>query len=307
MNALPSNNITSFFVYRSIMKKLKFIALVSITLLILPRICIADCSSPPRGFGGAWARQYKQWCESCCGTYSSTGPSCNPGNNWGCGQQGGSTSIAPSYDYEAERQRQLEVERQRQRELEEQRKQEEEKAKKRQEEFERNKQEALQSMKGISDGELGLKGTNAGGLGLKDINDDKSGLKDAASYDIKNLNGKKDADKIKIDKEKQQSEPFQKGLRDASQCYESTANVYCLSVSVKERNKCVELYQTGFSAGMRYQKTLLNAASFYGKRDKEDGKKNQSFNHPNAEGPCRVKWVESYNRGYFAGKALIKN
>jgi len=58
---------------------------------------------------------------------------------------------------------------------------------------------------------------------------------------------------------------------------------------------------------MIYQKTLLKAALFYGKRDKEDGKKNQSFNHPDAEGPCRVKWIESYNRGYFVGKAPQKN
>jgi hypothetical protein len=290
------------------MKMFKSLVLKSAAfIIVLPQICFADCSSPPKGFGGTWARQYKQWCESCCGTYSSSGPSCNPGSNWGCRQQGGSTSTAPSYDYEAEHQRQLEIEQQRQRELEVQRKREEEEAKKGQEEFEQNKQEALNRMKGITEGELGLKGTDAGVLGLKDINDDKSGLKDAASYDIKDLNKKKDSDKIKIDKKNQQSAPFQKGLHDASQCYESTARVYCLSVPAKEQNKCAELYQTGFSAGMIYQKTLLKAALFYGKRDKEDGKKNQSFNHPDAEGPCRVKWIESYNRGYFVGKAPQKN
>lgn len=104
-----------------------------------------------------------------------------------CGwQEPTAPSTGPSYDdeaerqrQEAERQRQLEAERQRQRELEEQRKREEEAARKRQEEFERNKQEALKSMKGITEGELGLKGT--GDLGLKGIGDTGTsgfGLKD---------------------------------------------------------------------------------------------------------------------------------
>jgi len=93
-----------------------------------------------------------------------------------------SPSSVPSYDYEAERQRQeaerqrqLEAERQRQQELEEQRRREEESAKLRREQFERNKQEALRSMKGIAEGELGLQGTDAAALGLKDIGDTGTG------------------------------------------------------------------------------------------------------------------------------------
>lgn len=156
-----------------------------VPLVILPSISLAvDCSNPPSGFGGSWARAYKNWCESCGGTYSSSGPSCIPGPDWG----GTPSYQQPQYDYEAERQRQeeehqrqLEAERQRQREIEEQRKKEEEEAKRRQEEFERNKQEALKSMKGITEGELGLKGSDADGLGLKDIGDTGTsglGLKD---------------------------------------------------------------------------------------------------------------------------------
>jgi tetratricopeptide (TPR) repeat protein len=132
-----------------------------------------DCSSPPSGFGGSWARAYASWCQQCGGTYNSSNQSCSPGPNWGGGR---STTPAPSYDYEAERQRQeaehqrqIEEEQQRQRQLEEQRKREEETARKREEEFQRNKREALKSMKGISEGELGLKGSATGDLGLKDI------------------------------------------------------------------------------------------------------------------------------------------
>ena len=104
-----------------------------------------------------------------------------------CGWQepsSGASQTGPSYDYEAEqqrqeaeRQRQLEADRQRQLELEEQQKREEEEARKRQEEFERNKQEALKSMKGIAEGELGLKGADTGGdFGLKGMGDSGAGL-----------------------------------------------------------------------------------------------------------------------------------
>jgi hypothetical protein len=112
---------------------------------------------------------------------------CNPGSNWGCRSSRGSGSPGygsqpgyssqPAYDYEAEHQRQLEAERQRQREIEEQRKREEEEARRKQEEFERNKRDALNSMKGMGAGELGLKGTGAAGdLGLKGVDCGKQGL-----------------------------------------------------------------------------------------------------------------------------------
>ncbi len=141
-----------------------------------------DCSSPPSGFGGSWARSYASWCQQCGGTYNSSNQSCSPGPNWG----GGRSSTAP-VPYEAERQRQeaerqIEEEQQRQQQLEEQRKREEEAARKREEEFQHNKQEALKSMKGISEGELGLKGSGAGDLGLKDIGGTETqsfGLKEA--------------------------------------------------------------------------------------------------------------------------------
>ena len=157
----------------------KILKVLLVLAMSVPSVSFAvDCSRPPTGFGGSWARAYKQWCESCCGTYYQSGPRCDPGSNWGCRQQGDSGSGGPSYDYEAERQRQieaerqrLEAERQRQRVLEEQRRPEEEEVKLREAEFQKNKQEALKSMKGITEGELGLKGTDADGLGLKDFGD----------------------------------------------------------------------------------------------------------------------------------------
>lgn len=162
--------------------------LLFVLVLIPGRAEGLDCNSPPRGFGGSWARAYKSWCEQCGGRYNSSNQSCNPGSNWGGGGQGGPSSAPPAYDHEAERQRQeaerqrqLEAERQRQAELEEQRRREEEETKKRQEKFDRDKQEALDSMKGITESEFGLKGVDSGGFGLKDIGDAGTsglGLKD---------------------------------------------------------------------------------------------------------------------------------
>lgn len=275
----------------------------NIMLFMPSSFAAADCFNPPRGFGGSWARAYKQWCESCCGTYSPVGPSCSPGSNWGCGGSGGGSS---NYDNEAERQRQQEMERQRQLRIEEEKRRAEEEKVRMKEEFERNKREALQSMKGVSDKELGLKGGSSGNLGLKDIPGDNLGLKDAGSYDTDNLNRKRNAVKIKADKETQKAPSFQKGLSDASQCYGPNGKVYCLSSPATEQKKCEETYTAGFNSGMEHQKILLDGAYTYGKRDKEDGKKNLSFNHPEAKGPCRVKWIQSYNRGYFAGKTSAK-
>jgi hypothetical protein len=100
----------------------------------------------------------------------------------------GPSTTQPSYDNDAERQRQqeaerqrVEAERQRQQEIEAQRRRDEEEAKRKQEEFERKKREALSSMKGISENELGLKGAEAGDLGLKDVGDTGGlGLKDGS-------------------------------------------------------------------------------------------------------------------------------
>jgi hypothetical protein len=155
---------------------------------ITPSICSAvDCTNPPRGFGGSWARAYESWCRNCGGSYNRNNQSCTPGPNWGGGRQG----LTPSYDYEQERQRQEaerlyrgEQERRRQRELEEQMKREGEDARKKQEEFEGSKEEALKSMKGFSEGEFGLKGLGAGSdFGLKGLGDTGTsglGLKDIA-------------------------------------------------------------------------------------------------------------------------------
>lgn len=153
-------------------KTLRFLVIISIAFIALPNLSFADVVG----------------CKCYCGKFLRA-PCGDEDCKRACGwQEPSAPSSAPSYDYEAEQQRQeaerlrlLEAERIRQEELKEELKKQEEAAKQRQIEFEKNKEEALKSMKGITEGELGLKGTDAGALGLKDIGDTGTsglGLKD---------------------------------------------------------------------------------------------------------------------------------
>ncbi len=56
-----------------------------------------DCTNAPQGFGNAWSDRYKAWCGACCGTFSSSGPSCDSGPNWGA-SGGGTSSSYERYD-----------------------------------------------------------------------------------------------------------------------------------------------------------------------------------------------------------------
>lgn len=134
---------------------------------------------------------------------------CGPG---GCSKPSSpSYQQQPSYNYEADRRRQLEAEQKRQRELEEKRKQEDEAARKKQEEFEHNKQDALKSMKGIKERELGLKGTNADSLGLKDVDDKGKGNRGLKGLNNKNV-APGNSDKDPKNKAKKEQKSWQKAL-----------------------------------------------------------------------------------------------
>jgi hypothetical protein len=135
----------------------RFLGLVLVGLCGAPAFA-ADCFSAPQGFGGGWAREYKAWCEACCGTYSAAGPSCSPGSNWGCGggaAQGGTGQS--TYDSSADDAVRQEAARKRRQEAERRRRDEAAAEAARRSDFERQRDEISKSMKGISDNELGLK------------------------------------------------------------------------------------------------------------------------------------------------------
>jgi hypothetical protein len=155
-------------------------------------------------------------CGCYCGTYlpaPCSDNACKQACGWKAPSGGGSPSY-PTYDAEAERQRQIEAERerteaeqQRQQEIEEQRQKDEADARLRREKFEQDKQNALNSMKGIAEGELGLKDIGTGGLGLKDLESADTGAlglketgKPVADASVVDLSDKKKPYAMDLDK-----------------------------------------------------------------------------------------------------------
>jgi len=141
-----------------------------------------NCTSPPTGFGGAWARQYAAWCQQNGGRYDSDGPKCIPGPNW-CGRQRSQQSATPgdtsAADEYVEQHRRAAVEKQRQQQEEEQQRQQAAEAE-RNRQFERNKEEALSDVKDIADVAGTVKVPSSdGGLGLKHVGDTGPGAWDS--------------------------------------------------------------------------------------------------------------------------------
>jgi hypothetical protein len=144
-----------------------------VVYLVFALALVMFLTIPPSFAGGP--------CGCYCGIYlpaPCSDDACKRACGWK-GPTGGGGPSYPAYDAEAERQRQIEAERQRieaeqrrQQEIQEQKRKDEADAKLRQEKFEQDKHNALNSMKGIADGELGLKDVGAGGLGLKDLGGD---------------------------------------------------------------------------------------------------------------------------------------
>lgn len=148
---------------------MKLLALAILFSFLCGPALASNCSSPPQGFGGSWAREYKAWCEACCGTYSTAGPSCNPGPNWGCRGGEAQTGTAQPSD-EAARQA---AARKRREEAERRHRDEEAAEAARRKEYERQRDEISKSMKGIAGGELGLKGLADDEPRLRELNDDR--------------------------------------------------------------------------------------------------------------------------------------
>jgi hypothetical protein len=150
-------------------------SLIAAFLLACPAASSAQCSSPPSGFGPAWARQYAAWCQQNGGQYDSNGPKCVPGPNW-CGRRGAQGAAAAPADtseadaYVEQHRRAAEEQQRQQREEELQR--EQTAAAERNREFEKNKEQALSDIKDVADVNPGVKATPPSvGLGLKHVGD----------------------------------------------------------------------------------------------------------------------------------------
>lgn len=96
----------------------------------------------------------------------------------------------------------------------------------------------------------------------------------------------------------QDDRAFNKGYTDGSQCYSSSAGNHCAGAQGNIHAQCMTNYNSGYRNGEALKRILLQQAREAGVLDKAQGRRNGSFTHPMAQGPCRVQWIESYNEGY---------
>lgn len=92
---------------------------------------------------------------------------------------------------------------------------------------------------------------------------------------------------------------FNKGFDQGIGCYSHSAFAHCASEQDPATYQlCIGNYDAGYRNGEAQKQTLLAQAHQAGALDKQQGRGNNSFAHPSAQGSCRVQWIERYNSGY---------
>lgn len=91
---------------------------------------------------------------------------------------------------------------------------------------------------------------------------------------------------------------FNKGFVDGSQCYSASAGNFCSVAQGNIHTVCISSYEAGYRQGEGIKGVLLEQARQAGQLDVQQGRRNGSFTHPSAQGPCRTQWIESYNGGF---------
>ncbi len=98
---------------------------------------------------------------------------------------------------------------------------------------------------------------------------------------------------------------YGRGFEHASQCFSQNSSV-CTAAPADQQQTCIDDYRAGYSAGDKKRLVVMEEAFRAGERDGGKDTRNSSFADPRAEGPCRVNWIESYDRGYFQGSQARK-
>jgi hypothetical protein len=95
------------------------------------------------------------------------------------------------------------------------------------------------------------------------------------------------------------SKAFNKGYRDASECYSQNAGPYCANLSGKSWQTCLDDYRAGYDVGRKVQQQNLVEAMRTGFRDAQSGRKANAMFDARANGGCHTEWVNAYQDGYF--------
>lgn len=94
---------------------------------------------------------------------------------------------------------------------------------------------------------------------------------------------------------------WQKGRTDAVSCSPSNGHGYC-SGAGGDYSSCQDGYTRGFTDGSAVRDLAMQRAYEIGRSTGAAGEENESFNHPDAAGSCRISWVQEYNRGHLDGR-----
>jgi hypothetical protein len=187
---------------------------------------------------------------------------------------------------QVETERQAVVARQQQAEQERLQRQREEAARRAQEETDHQKLKSELKLTGSDD------------LGIKRDNYDASPNLDPGPDDIK----RHVDDEEKKDMPKRSTDAFNKGYEHASECFSQNSMGACGAVSAEQTDACLADYRNGYRMGDRKRRLSLDQAYHAGKQAGAQGELDDGASDARAVGPCRVSWIEAYNRGYYEGK-----
>ncbi|HZQ75039.1 MAG TPA: hypothetical protein VFB08_19155 [Burkholderiales bacterium] len=95
---------------------------------------------------------------------------------------------------------------------------------------------------------------------------------------------------------------YGKGLEAASQCFSQNAGAACAGLGIEQQTACLDGYRAGYQAGETRRQLAMAEAYRAGESAGAGGGLANGASDPRAAGPCRVQWIESYNRGYFESK-----
>lgn len=94
------------------------------------------------------------------------------------------------------------------------------------------------------------------------------------------------------------SDYYTKAYEHASQCISRNAGPTCAGVTAEQQSKCVADYNAGYEAGAKERELNLTEAYQAGVGAAVRGEKQNAFADERAKGPCRIEWLDSYDKGY---------
>ncbi len=95
---------------------------------------------------------------------------------------------------------------------------------------------------------------------------------------------------------------YTKGFEHASQCISQNAGSACSGATAEQQQNCISDYRAGYDGGNRQKNLTMEEAFQAGLAAGSRGVLANGASNERATGPCRLEWIESYNRGHFDGK-----